>query len=74
MAPPHPPAPLRQGGHTFFEMDELNGQTRIHSNVKAKRPGLTIIENVVYLISMYCVLSTFHAFLSLTVINKISSC
>lgn len=67
------PPPLLQGGLNFFEMNERNDVTLIYLNVKAKSPGLPIIENIVYLLSMYYVLSTFHAFLSLKIIDKISN-
>lgn len=52
MSPCRLPSPLLQGGLLFFEMDELNDLTLIYLNVKAKIPGLTIIENIIYLLSI----------------------
>ena len=62
MSPCRLPSPLLQGGLLFFEMDELNDLTLLYLNVKAKIPGLTIIENIIYLLSICYVLSTFHTF------------
>lgn len=54
------------------DMDELNDLIPVCLNGKTKNVGLTIIVTSVYFFSIYFMLSTSHAMLSLTLI-KLSS-
>lgn len=66
-------APSRWPSFFPIETDELNDLTLIYLNVKTKNLRLTIIEHIIYLLSIYYMLSTFHAFYHLKIINKVST-